>query len=164
MVSSQNLARIKKKRETFDPKRMTIIYCDLPLDRLYPIVKRDAAFYAKFPEYEEMVELLVKDIDANGLKYPICVLNVKDNGKYQVSIGCQRLEALKRLGVSTVKCLVMNKVKHKKIPDGEVVQSKEQLLSYFGGEVYSLRLQTTAFEVRPIDVTKYDPIELRKGK
>lgn len=113
-----------------------------PVDQLIPGVKRPESWWQEHPEFLERQVRMVADIEKNGLKYPLAVLLQK--GKYRVTVGCQRLRAIKTLGWKTVPVVIASKGKFN--PE---LHTRKQLAKLFGGKLKVCIVQPNACEIIP---------------
>jgi len=96
----------------------------------------------------EMLQTLIRSFEEEGIKYPLCCSNVKDDGTYCVNSGCCRLEAAKRLGMSGLPCLVACEELQSRIPAGHRIESYEELDRLFRNQVETVHWEKNCFDVR----------------
>lgn len=94
-----------------------LVYCHLPLDRLYFGVSRNL----NEPKYVARRNKIKESYQIQGLRNPLSCGNVKDDGTYQVNRGNNCLAALIELNAETTACVVCCKPNQRQIPQGRQV-------------------------------------------
>lgn len=143
-----------------------IIYAKLSLEQLYTsCIHRTSEFYDNHPEYLIMMRRIKESILEEGLKYPLCVRNEKDNGTYIVDVGSQRLEAIKELIIEeelldgNIWCLVHCKKGQQFIPIGDKVPRDKRTIEikYFKGRTKRFDLDFEHILIVPSENDRWDP-------
>lgn len=135
---------------------MILIFADIEVSKLRPGVNRPQSWIDEHPAFMKMQEKLIRSFKKDGVRYPLCAINDRDDGTYIVSVGNKRLAALQGMGANYAPCLIANEEDQKNIPKGKLIESENELLKYFGGKVKRLVLDYRMFQVVPYDDDDWD--------
>lgn len=102
------------------------LYFDiLPIEDLQFGVHRPKSWWLKHPKAQKMLQKIITSIQKEGLRNPLTV--IKQQNKYIVEVGNQRLQALIDLGIEKVNCIISSKEKIQ----GKEITSYKQLQKLF---------------------------------
>ena len=102
------------------------LYFDiLPIEDLQFGVHRPKSWWLKHPKSQKMLQKIMTSIQKEGLRNPLTV--IKQQNKYIVEVGNQRLQALIDLGIEKVNCIISSKEKIQ----GKEITSYKQLQKLF---------------------------------
>lgn len=138
------------------------VYTDIDINKLYPGVNRPQSWIDEHPSFSEMIDKLIKSFKKDGVRYPLCAVNLKDDGTYEVTTGNQRLLALRKVGSKTAPCIIACKHRQKHVPKGRVLNNKKEILDYFGGSVKQICMDKGTFFVIAKDNIEWDPHKVFK--
>jgi hypothetical protein len=142
-------------------KDFSVTYAKLKLNQLYTsCTHRTEEFYDNHPEYILMRNKIKESILENGLKYPLCVYNERDDGTYRIDVGSQRFDALKEIeDLEDVFCLVHCKKGQEHIPTGDRVPRDKRTIeiNYFKGRTKRFELDIDNILIMPSENDKWDP-------
>lgn len=127
------------------------IYTEIEIEKLYPGVFRPQSWLDEHPLFMKLVDELKKSIIEEGLKYPLCAVNLKDDGTYEVTSGNRRLIALQEIKAKIIPCIIANKPAQKFVPKGKILNTQQEILNYFGGTARNICLNPNIFSVAPIE-------------
>lgn len=127
------------------------VYANIEIDKLYPGVHRPQSWIDEHPLFVKLINKLKKSIEEEGLRHPLCAVNLKDDGTYEVTTGNRRLIALQEIKAETVPCVVACKPGQEFIPQGKVLRTEKEILEQYGGSVKNICLNPNIFFVAPIE-------------
>jgi len=117
------------------PEDTVIVRCTIPTDKLKPTAALNLFweddYYKQMPRILRMIE----SIKSEGVKFPLVIDNIDDDGTFNVRIGNQRLFVALHLGTKELKCLCNCKKGQKFIPEGDIVNSIEDVHDFFDHKV-----------------------------
>lgn len=143
-----------------------ITYTKLKINQLYTsCTHRTEEFYDNHPEYILMRNKIKDSILEQGLKYPLCVYNEKDDGTYRIDVGSQRYEAFKELVQEEliedgIFCLLHYRKGQTKLPiaGDKVPRDKRTIeIKYFRGRTKRFELDINNILIMPSENDKWDP-------
>ena len=109
---------------------MILILTDVKVDKLYFGVNRPQSWWDEHPAHLKMLDKMVDSFKLEGVKYPLSVVNEKDDGTYVVTVGNRRLAALHKANMKYAPCLVANKEGQKNIPEGKEITIRRNIKIY----------------------------------
>ena len=137
---------------------MQLVYCEnFPLSKLQEASPRPDDWWKEHPEFQKIQIKLIESIKRDGLKHPLCAINLKDDGMYDVTVGMQRLKALQTIGEETVRTVIAYKENQKYQPDGVAIRTDTQLDKVFGCKLQGITLRPNSFEVILHDREEWRP-------
>ena len=137
---------------------MQLVYCEhFPISRLREAFPRPDEWWEEHPEFQKMQIKMIESVKQDGLKYPLCAINLKDDGIYDVTVGMQRLKALQTMGEEIVRTVIAYKENQKHQPGGVVIKTATQLDEIFGCKLQGITLQPNSFEVILPDREEWRP-------
>ena len=104
---------------------MYLYFNILPIKDLQFGVHRPKSWWLKHPKSQKMLQKIITSIQKEGLRNPLTV--IKQQNKYIVEVGNQRLQALIDLGIEKVNCIISSKEKIQ----GKRITSYKQLQKLF---------------------------------
>lgn len=111
---------------------LVVVFAEIPTDQLYPLVDHEVGYRKGHDkEYCAKIDRMTASVAEHGVIDPVIAHNRRDDGTFQVCIGCHRLLAAKRNCVPTVKCIVNCIEGQSHIPDGRRIRSSEEVLTCF---------------------------------
>ena len=114
------------------------LYFDmLPIEDLQFGVHRPKSWWLKHPKSQKMLQKIITSIQKEGLRNPLTV--IKQQNKYIVEVGNQRLQALIDLGIEKVNCIISSKEKIQ----GKEITSYKQLQKLFKDGLAPFKDSTT---------------------
>ena len=112
------------------------------MSKIYPLIDHGR-------EYDKRsmhgLDKMIESVKEEGVREPVITHNRKDNGTYQVCIGCQRYFAAKRNNLKYIMCIVNCLEGQKYIPDGERLFDAKDIAQCFKEP----RMRTLCFEPLP---------------
>lgn len=132
------------------------IYSEVPLEKLKFSVNRPPSWYDEHPEFIEMRDKLIEEFKTIGINNPLSCVDNRD-GTFTVTVGNQRLEALKHGGFKTAPCIISFLGFNKFIPQDGIEVNKTDIQKYFKSGIKRIVWRHPIFQVVPDDTDKYDP-------
>jgi hypothetical protein len=139
-----------------------IIFAKLNLNQLYSGCEhRTEEFYNNNKSYMLTKNKIKEDIKNNGIKYPLCVINEKDNDHYKVEVGNQRLEALKELDYKhNIPCLIYCREGQTNLPINYINVPRDCKViakDYFNGYIKRCVIDEENMIIMSHDNDRWDP-------
>lgn len=111
---------------------LVVVHAEIPTEKLYPLVDHKAGYdKGQDANYNTQLDRVCESIEKEGILNPVITHNRRDDGTYQVCIGCQRYFAADRLGLPSMKCIVNCLEGQNHIPDGDRLQNSDEVAEYF---------------------------------
>ncbi|MBC8427606.1 MAG: hypothetical protein H8D97_01810 [Proteobacteria bacterium] len=146
-------------------KDFFIVYVKIRISKLYTsCTHRTEEFYDNHPEYILMRNKIKQSILEEGLRYPLCIYNEKDDGNYRIDVGSQRYDAFKELVQEEliedgIFCLLHYKKGQINIPIGDKVPRDKRTIEikYFKGRTKRFELDINNLLIVPSENDRWDP-------
>jgi len=111
---------------------LVVVFAEIPTDQLYALVDHEIGYNrGTDKEYNAKIDRMAASVKEHGVIDPVVAHNRRDDGTFQVCIGCHRHLAAKKNKVSTMKCIVNCIEGQKHIPDGKWLTSAEDIMACF---------------------------------
>lgn len=134
-----------------------IIYAEILVDCLRPGVNRPSSWYDDHPEFIEMRDRLIKEFNTIGMKNPLSCVDDRQDGTFVVTVGNQRLEALKYGDFKIAPCIISFLKDKSVMPKNSIEIQKDDIQKYFDTPISRIVLKHSVFQIVPSDTNEYDP-------
>ena len=111
---------------------LVVVHAEIPMEKLYPLVDHKTGYdKGHDTQYNAQLDRVCESIEKDGILNPVVAHNRRDDGTYQICIGCQRHFAADRLGLPSMKCIVNCREGQSHIPDGVRLHNSDEVAEYF---------------------------------
>ncbi len=111
---------------------LVVVHAEIPMEKLYPLVDHKVGYEKGHDtQYNAQLDRMCESVEREGIRNPVIAHNRRDDGTYQVCIGCQRHFAADRLGLPAIRCIVNCLEGQSHIPDGDRLHDSDEVAEYF---------------------------------
>ena len=111
---------------------LIVVFAEIPTDQIYPLIDHEVGYRKGHDkDYCANIDRMIASVAEHGVMDPVIAHNRRDDGTFQVCIGCHRYLAAKKNKVPTMKCIVNCIEGQKHIPDGQRLVSSEDIMACF---------------------------------
>jgi hypothetical protein len=142
---------------------LNLIYSEIDIKKLQFGVNRPESWWDKHPNYKEFQKTIIQSIMRNGLKNPLSAENQNDDGFFVVTVGNQRLQALKTINVKTAPCVIAYSDGQNHIPAGKKINDMQALKKLFSVPLKKVVWNHSTFHATPSDVDEWDADKILKN-